>query len=61
MKIAENFVNSAKTRVYEESYRHIFYPKGKWDDNHFFLINFHPKGEPKASICYVIKGSQSRF
>jgi len=24
----------------------------------FFLINFHPKGEPEACICFVIKGSQ---
>jgi hypothetical protein len=24
----------------------------------FFLINFHPKGEPKTFICGVIKGSQ---
>jgi len=23
-----------------------------------FLINFHLKGEPEASICCVIKGSQ---
>jgi hypothetical protein len=26
----------------------------------FYLITFHPAGEPEASICCVIKGSQSR-
>ena len=26
----------------------------------FFLINFHLSGEQEASICCVIKGSQSR-
>jgi len=28
------------------------------DGDHFFLINFHPKGEPEAFICCVIKGLQ---
>jgi hypothetical protein len=26
------------------------------DENHFYLITFHPAGEPEASICCVIKG-----
>ncbi len=25
------------------------------DVNHFYLIAFHPSGEPEASICSVIK------
>ena len=27
------------------------------DANRFYLINFHPAGEPEAFICFVIKGS----
>jgi hypothetical protein len=27
-----------------------------WMIVYFILINFHPKGEPEAPICYVIKG-----
>jgi hypothetical protein len=40
MKIDENFVNRARKRVYEESYRHIFYPKGISDDDLFFSSIF---------------------
>jgi hypothetical protein len=57
MKIDENLINKGKKRVYTKSYRHTFYPSGISDDD-LFLINFHPKGEPEASTCYVIKGSQ---
>jgi hypothetical protein len=38
--------------------RQTFYSSGKSDDDLFFLINFHPAGEPEAFICCVIKGSQ---
>jgi len=30
----------------------------KGDGILIFLINFHPMGEPEASICGVTKGSQ---
>ncbi len=60
MKIDEKSVNKGKKRVYTKSSSHPFYPKGISDDDLFFLINFHPKGEPEACICFVIKGSQSR-
>jgi hypothetical protein len=33
------------------------YPISKKDDGRFYLINFHPAGEPEAFICCVIKGS----
>jgi hypothetical protein len=26
------------------------------DENHLIAFNFHPMGEPEASICCVIKG-----
>jgi hypothetical protein len=58
MNIDENLLKMGKKRVYTKSYRHTFYPSGKSDDDLFFLINFHPTGEPEASICRVIKGSQ---
>jgi len=32
-------------------------PISKKDDGRFYLINFHPAGEPEAFICFVIKGS----
>ena len=31
-----------------------YYPIGKKDDDGFYLTNFHPLGEPEASICCVI-------
>ena len=34
-----------------------FYPTGKMN-RVYFLINFHPEGEPEAPICYVIQGLQ---
>ncbi len=30
---------------------------GEKDESQFYLINFHPAGEPETSICCVIKGS----
>ncbi len=50
MKIDENLVNRAKKRVYAKSYSHTIKPNGISDDDLFFLINFHPKGEPEASM-----------
>jgi len=34
------------------------YLKGKKDNGPFYLINFHPSGEPEASICCVAKDSK---
>ena len=32
-------------------------PPNKADDGPFYLINFHPSGEPETFICCVIKGA----
>ena len=34
------------------------YSIGKSDGGRFYLINFHPSGEPEAFICCVAKGSK---
>jgi len=34
------------------------YSTGKKDDDGFYLINFHPLGEPEAFICCVAKDSK---
>ena len=34
------------------------YSTGKKDNGGFYLINFHPSGEPEAFICCVAKGSK---
>jgi len=37
---------------------HFINPLGYADDNHLFIIKFHPSGEPEASICCVAKDSK---
>jgi hypothetical protein len=34
-----------------------YFTRGKMN-RVYFLINFHPEGEPEAPICYVIQGLQ---
>ena len=34
-----------------------YYSIGKRDNGRFYLINFHPLGEPEAFICCVAKDS----
>ncbi len=34
------------------------YSIGKKDNGGFYLINFHPSGEPEAFICCVAKDSK---
>ena len=34
------------------------YSIGKKDNDGFYLINFHPSGEPEAFICCVAKDSK---
>jgi hypothetical protein len=35
----------------------VKYPNSKKRYSRYYLINFHPAGEPEAFICCVIKGS----
>jgi hypothetical protein len=54
MKIDENFVNRAKKRVYEESYRHIFYPNGISDDDLFFSSIFTPRASRRLASASLL-------
>jgi hypothetical protein len=58
MKINEKFELYLKTIDCEDFYSKAKYLIGKQDDSQFYLIHFHPSGEPEAFICFVIKGSK---
>ena len=58
MKIIVKFEKYLNTTVCENLESKEKYSMGKKDDDRFYLINFHPSGEPEASICCVAKGSK---
>jgi hypothetical protein len=57
MKINEKLGYHKITAGWENLRSNPKYPISKKDDSLFYLINFHPAGEPEAFICCVIKGS----
>ena len=58
MKINVKFEKYLNTTVSENLESKEKNSMGKKDDDRFYLINFHPSGEPEASICCVAKGSK---
>jgi hypothetical protein len=58
MKINEKFEKYLLTTGCDNLGSNEKYSIGKKDDGEFYLINFHPSGEPEASICCVAKDSK---
>jgi hypothetical protein len=56
MKINEKFGYNIITAGCENQRSNSKYPIGKKDDSRFYLINFHPAGEPEAFIWLRYQG-----
>jgi hypothetical protein len=57
MKIIEKFEYLLITKGCDNFGSKQNYSIGTRDNGGFYLINFHPSGEPEAFICCVAKGS----
>ena len=58
MKINEKFEYYLITIDFDNLASKEIFSTSKKDGDRFYLINFHPLGEPEAFICCVAKGSK---
>jgi hypothetical protein len=58
MKIDEKVRKQLIARPQEKPTSMLKLPNNRMHESHFYLINFHPAGEPETFISCVIEGLQ---